>query len=316
MLPCSPPEVWRRTPRMARPPGAIVSQTPPAHRSSLERTNSNFQNLMVSSRGPLYEDHNILTDMVVSPCRKGELGRPCIDFEIGILNRSSNSVHEVRLRTAESMRGLSCELQIEASSDMQANTGDTLRRQQHMCFRGRLEVFGPFDAMPQIDFSYLLPDNLGLQARLRLPLAITRLMSPAQLEATSLVELWNSPGFGHTEVSVVCTVRGSLLNSGGPFAIWKNMELGGTFRCYPSIADGGVVLAASYPERSGSTLDVLVRGELGAPSQFERKNGSSLLGEETACRLAVRSPSHPVNRAVAQVLLDMLCDAPESAAAA
>jgi len=188
-----------------------------------------------------------------------------------------------------------------------------------MVFRGRLEVFGPFETVPQVDFSYLLPDNLGLQARLRLPLAITRLMSPAQLEDVSLVELWNSPGFGHTEVSVVCTVRGSLLNNGGPFAVWKSMELGGTFRCYPSITDDsgrGVILAASYPERSGSTLDVLVRGELGAPSQFEKKNGNSFFGAETACRLAVRSPSHPVNRAVAQVLLDMLCDTSESAAAA
>jgi len=194
-----------------------------------------------------------------------------------------------------------------------------LLQQQQRWFRGRLEAYGPFETAPQVDFSYLLPDNLTLKARLRLPLAITRAMTAAKLEAAHVAELWAEPELAHSEVAVVCTVRGTLLGAGAPFSVWKCMELGGVFRCFPGIDENprGAVFASTYPQRQGAMLEVLVRAELGGPGRTEDPGGGEAAPSgEAACRLAVRSASHQVNRALAQVLLDALCDAPESATAA
>merc|ERR1711879_115572 len=87
----------------------------------------------------------------------------------------------------------------------------------------------------------------------------------------------------------------------------------------------GVILVSSYPQRQGTPSEVLVRAELGGPSQSFGMAASTgnygggvpfPFGEAAACRVAVRSASHLVNRAMVQVMLDLLCDVPESAAAA
>lgn len=106
------------------------------------------------------------------------------------------------------------------------------------------------------------------------------------------------------EVSLVCWVRPELLGPAAPFTVWRELELGGAFRAIPALDANprGAVFASTYPQRQGPASDVLLRAELGAPGV-----GSTRSPEEAAAlRVAVRSASHLVSRAVAQAALEVV----------
>ncbi|CAJ1362076.1 unnamed protein product, partial [Effrenium voratum] len=137
-------------------------------------------------------------------------------------------------------------------------------------FRGRLEVFGVVDSAdggPQVDLAYLQPDNQGLRARLRLPLA-SKLLAAADkaLLAARALQLWDAPDFVHAEVACICKLRPALAQNAAFFA-WQALELGGALRCLPGVGGFRAALfAGCYP--SGNESDVLLRAELGpAPGE-------------------------------------------------
>jgi len=316
-LPRSSSELWQRTAQVARPRGALLSQTPPAARECIERTNANFRNLLLKARGLLYEDQRVALEMSLGPVALGP-GRPGFAFEIAVVNCGGHPIHEVRLGAKESAQASSLLIEAEA----RGGVAGVLWQQQRLRFHGRLEVYGPFEIGPQVELSYRLQDDLGFRACLRLPLAITRFMVPIRLAPSRVLELWASPDFAHAEVAIVCTVRNGLMGASAPFSVWKSLELGGVFCCLPGLDENprGVVLASSYPQRQGTQCEVLVRAELGGPGHsggMRYGGGKPLpLAEASACRVAIRSSSHLVNRALAQVILDVLCDPPEPAAVA
>lgn len=216
-----------------------------------------------------------------------------------------------------------CGLHFQADSP----GGATLWRQQRCTFRGRLEVFGPFGAGPRCELSYRCNDDLGLRVVLRLPFSIAQFIAPTrQLERRPALGLWSSPDFSQAEVACVCLVRRELLDyesgskSAAPLALWRCLEIGGALVRLPEPATAGgrlqsALFASAYPQRVGVQQEVLVLAELGAPAGYcEHAAGGRPRGgeegpiERRCCRVAVRSTSHLVSKAVAQALLDVICD--------
>lgn len=311
-------ETWHQTPRISRLPPALVAQPPPSMEVAL-RTHENFRRLLVETRGMLYEDRTVQLEVAIS-VDSSVAGRPCIRLDMLIVNCGSHGIHEVTCRAAEPSRTHACELKVDVA-EVQGAGGRgrgsaSLARQQRVRLRGQLAVFGPFEAVPQLELSYLLPDDLGLKARVRLPLGVTRLMAAPKSppDPKGIVELWDSPNFGHTEVAFACNVRGDLLGAGAPFSVWRCLELGGAFRCLPGLDENprGTIMVSLYPQRQGTPSEVLLRVELGGPSGpggLPFGSGASLpYGDGALCRVAVRSASNLVNRAVAQVALEAICE--------
>merc|ERR1711971_770358 len=98
-------------------------------------------------------------------------------------------------------------------------------------------------------FSYLLADNLSCKAMLRLPLAVTRLLSPARLDKHKFMQLWDSSELAHHEVAFICGVREELLAIGMSVSLTKCLQFGGSLHCLPGLDEtpGIAVLAAFWP---------------------------------------------------------------------
>merc|ERR1739849_28360 len=109
------------------------------------------------------------------------------------------------------------QLKIQAQAGM-----NSIRPGQKGAFRGELEVISPFDTCPHAEISYLLSDNLCCTAVVRLPLPITRLMSPCQPSTGRFVELWNAPDYVQAEVAFACLVRRAFLDAGGLYFFTKS----------------------------------------------------------------------------------------------
>lgn len=295
-LPQSAPEVWAKTARVEAPPCALLSRIPPASHECVERTCAHFRKLMVYPRGALYQDDHISMDMSVSA---SSTGRPSCAFDLRISNWSGRHVQQVRLAAGDlNGRSKAFDIHIEPSYG-KCSTGVPLLPQQSISFRGLMEVAAPFEDCPQAELSYLLPDNLCCRALLRLPLTVARFMVPSELTPARFMELWSSPQFAQAEVTFVCAVRRTFLEAGGLFLYLRCLELGGILRPLSGLDESArsVVLVSLYPQRGKTSAEVLVRAELGDPH-----------GDEGACRLTVRSAAYLVNRGLAHVLLDALCD--------
>jgi len=326
-IPRSSAEEWSRAAKISQMPGVLLSQPAPSN-EVLARTRSNFRALLLAPQGPLYEDSRIRLDLTgVTPASRGSSARPGLLFELVVVNVGSNAIQEVQLAPLEPSRTHACELILEPQplDPSMHRQGGSLWRGQSVRFAGRLDVFGPFEATPPVELSFLLPDGMASRIRLRLPLPLTRLMAAAGVppEPRIITDLWSSPDFAHTEVAFSCAVSTDLLGPGAPFTVWRCLELSGVFRVLPGLDDNprGALLASVYPQRQGTPQEVLLRVELGGSSGPGGTpygvNGTSLPYAETSiCRVAVRSASHLVNRAVAQVALEVLCDPAAAAAAA
>lgn len=297
----SSPDMWARTPRVGQASPVLVLRTPPVQRGHMESIAANFRDLLVNRRGPLYEDDHISLEFVAS---SGDTGRDMHAFEFSLSNRGGHVLQQVQLFAVEaSERSEAFRIQIVPPEGGPASSGSTLWPQQRTNFRGRFEVFGPFEVGPHIEVSYLLPDNLCCRARLRLPLTVLQSMAPIQLNTSRLFDLWNSTEFVQNELAFICSVRPAFAGAGGGFLLGKCLELGGVLCARPGVDEGpdGIVLAATYPQRGAAAPEALVRAELGAPSAGAHAN--------CQCRIAVRSASYLVNRSLGAVLLDALCDA-------
>lgn len=304
-------EAWRRSPRVDWAPSVVVSRTPAASAECRERTCTNFRRLLVNHQGPLYEDEHVVLEIAVRPRGdKSQLDR-CA-FEIKVLSRSAQSLHQISLQPVDMGSSFALTLEMQAdhlsiSGRKGADQGAAGRRE--VAFSGALVVRGPFDSAPQIQLSYLFQDNLCCQARFRLPLTLARFLLPVQMAAPTFLQVWGAPEIQSAEVACVCPVRRVFLDSGGLFLLGKCLELGGGLRPLHGVDEmsHGFVLVSSYSQMSRSNaIDVLVRVELGGPR-----------GENNSCRVAVRSSCYLVNRGLANVIVDMLCDsAPPPVAAA
>eukprot|EP00930_Biecheleria_cincta_P037654 TRINITY_DN25872_c0_g1_i1.p1 TRINITY_DN25872_c0_g1~~TRINITY_DN25872_c0_g1_i1.p1 ORF type:complete len:1073 (+),score=187.38 TRINITY_DN25872_c0_g1_i1:33-3251(+) len=324
-LAASSDEAWAQTTRVSRPLGALLRRQPPSPELALH-TGTNFRELLARPRGILYGDQQILMELAISSPAAVASGRPSLGFEVQLTNRSGQQIHDVRLHPASNPSGeqgcsgstkafdLRLESEVAVRAAMAAGglppVSVSLWPQQRLRFRGQLlayGIFGAFDGGPQVELSYRLPDNMCLRAELRLPLAITMLMAPASpekpLSQSQAIELWGSAEMAHAEVAVVCRLRPGLSGQGMPFSVWHALELGGALRSIPGLGGGpqAALLAGYYPSPGGRQqgLHVLLRAEL---------RGSSPSGGDMLCRLAVRSSSHAVSRAVTQTALDVLCD--------
>lgn len=313
-LPRSSPQTWMETPRIWQPVGALVRRLPPSHELTL-RTSSHFRDLLLKQQGILYEDQQVLLALRsrVAPSTSTS-SRRTIEFEATLSNRSGHQIHDVKLQPAADAHSVASrfDLQLQVRGRESAGHSSSMLWPQHQLhFDGKLEVFGVVDSSdggPQVDLSYLLPDNQALRARLRLPLGATRLMAPAPskpLAPLKALQLWDAPEFQHTEVSCICQLRTSLAGRMGAFAVWQALELGGALKCLPGA--GGfrdALFGGCYVV--GEPVDVLMRAELGPMPGEEAKTARA--SREELCRIAVRSTSHLVNRGVAQAAIDVLCD--------
>merc|ERR1712060_471515 len=210
--------------------------------------------------------------------------------------------------------GTSFSLRIEMQKELPLHSGrqsadkTATSARRPLVFSGTLEIRGPMDATPQVELTYLFPDNTSCQARFRLPLTLARFLLPAQMSPASFLSLWNSLDQSNVEVAFVCAVRRVFVESGGLFLLGKCLELGGCLRPLHGVDESsqGFVLVSSYSQGSTAPTNILVRVELGGPR-----------GENNLCRVSVRSVSYLVNRGLANAFVDMLCDsAPLPAAAA
>jgi len=231
-----------------------------------------------------------------------------VELTITISNPGNHQLEHVCLTTPQTSQPHACKLQLER---LPKGPHNSLPRQQQIVFQGQLEVFGPFELGPKVELSYLLPDDLCQKVCLRLPLAITRFMSGVNLEAGRFIELWESAQFAHTEVAVVCNISPALLQGmGASYSMSRYLELGGALCCLPCLDEctRSIALASSYPQHFGISKEVLVRVELGGPGGPTIARPYS---EPPLCRISVRSASHLVNKALLNVMCELLCDAGE-----
>jgi len=311
LLERSASEVWAQTPRMAGSPGALVARSPPAPPGSAERTIANFRSLMVCEEGPFYKDDK-LTFTLSTSIGSTSVGRPTLEFEAVVFNHGSVPVKQLQLQSMEATHIHACDLKLVSGGGV----ATALWPHQNYRCSGRLEVFAPFQAGPQMELSYMLADDMWCRAHLRLPLAVTRLLAPAPgCDGERFVQLWESDTFRAGEVAILCPVRGAVVAAGLPSSCARCLEFGGKMCPVPGVVEskGSIVLASLYPNRHGAPPEVLVRAELGGPKGLDRPGAPT--DGVVACRLAVRSGSHAVNRALAQAALDVLCDAPRPGAA-
>lgn len=277
-----------------------------------ERTCTNFRRLLVNHQGPLYEDEHVVLELAVSS-RSDKAQPDLCSFEVSVQSRSRQSLHQVSLYPVD--MGTSCALSIKMQKEQPTYSGkqgtekNLSASRRSLRFSGLLEIRGPIEVVPQVELSYLFPDNTSCQARFRLPLTLARFLHPVQMTPPSFLNLWSSLDQMNVEVAFVCAVRRVFLESGGLFLLGKCLELGGCLKPLLGVDDSsqGFVLVSSYPQGGTSnSMNVIVRVELGGPR-----------GENHICRVSVRSVSYLVNRGLANVFIDMLCDsAPPPVAAA
>eukprot|EP00913_Durusdinium_trenchii_P019787 g18600.t1 len=278
-LPRSSLQTWKLTPRV-RQPGALLRR-PASHVIALN-TAAHFRQLLGEAQGILYEDHQVLLSMNFHPLQQAG-PRQKIHFEVSVSNRGAHPIHDVRLQPAE-------------TSNVHPRCFDVQLAPQAGPKRleSRVLVFGVDDIGPQVDLSYLQPDSQSLRARLRLPftsrfLQVAPKTSPARWDdAWTRWEKWE---LVHTEVACVCELRKSLVAA--CTSAWQALEMGGALKCIPGMAGfPGALFAGCFQAPGGEAVELLLHVELGLPDTVE--------GGQSLCRLAVRSTSAPVNRAVAQ----------------
>lgn len=298
-------ELWRRTPRVTRPPGALAWRMPPAWQGAAVQMDSWFRSLLAQPHGTLYKDESVAVQLW--EC-KAASDHSAIMFEVCVTSHGVRVAQDVSFDAVEQNQ-LHSRLSIEPSAAHAWDSGARARVVQAgqkavSVFQGRLAVAGPFDSSLHAELSYRLPgDALGVRARLRLPLAVTGLMSPKHLGCKKALEAWSE--LASSEVAVVCCVRASLP---WPSLVWACLQVGGRLARLegPTGRDGAgggcsrALFAASFRQRSGQA-DALVLAEL---------------GDRRECRLAVRCSSQLLGRALAKVLLDIISDDTEAPGAA
>jgi len=251
-------QVWSQTPHAAPTSGPAVLRTPPGSSEWLERAEANFRNLLVQRKGTLYRDDQVSIDMSTFGPPLGGTHRPVFNFELTITNRGGHSVHDVKLTAQQGGRGNACELRVQPQS---AEDAAGMLSRRPLKFWGELEITDAFETWPQVAFSYLLADNMSCMAMIRLPLAVTRLLSPAKLDKQRFLQLWESSELAHHEVAFICTVREELLSIGVSFSFAKCLEFGGCLQCLPGLDEspGSAVLAGLWPmgRDDGEPVEVL-----------------------------------------------------------
>lgn len=285
LVPRSSLQTWQQTVRMWSPPGALLRR--PASQEIAISTAVHFRELLGKKQGILYEDHQVLLHLNFLPGSSAGSRRK-LHFEVLISNRGGHPIHDLRLHPAET-HGRRGRLQLEPQG------AGTLWPTTALRFQGNLEVYGVDDIGPQVDLSYLQPDSQSLRARLRIPFTSRFLGSSI---SKSLAARWESAEFLHTEVAYICELRPSL-SSAAAFDVWQALEMGGVLKCLPGTAGFRAALLAGCFEAPGESVELLMHAELGVPGASEGQH---------LCRLAVRSTSPLVNRAVGQAAIDMLCD--------
>jgi len=300
------PEVWALTPHASASSEPVVLRVPAGPPEWIEQANLHFQKMLTQRRGKLYEDDRLALEMSVTPPMQSmSSSRPVISFELAVLNQGAHPLHDVNLH-AQGVDGAPFQLRIEPKQG--TNAAGVLWPKQQAKYWGELEIRDVFEAWPHVVLSYLLSDNLSCRLRLRLPLTIMRLMSPARLSKERFLSLWSSGELAHHEVAFVCGVRSDVFGAGAPFSWARCLEFSGALHHVPGLdeSQGGVVLVGSFPQAQGNTLEVLVRAELsnqslhGVPGQQSRSTPH--------CRVSVRTASHIVGQAVAKVILEVLSD--------
>mmetsp|Transcript_13569 Transcript_13569/g.30904 ORF Transcript_13569/g.30904 Transcript_13569/m.30904 type:complete len:1175 (-) Transcript_13569:88-3612(-) len=325
---------WIRTPHMHRAPSAIAARIPTPAPALVQQADVLFRNMLGRQQGWFYEDEHLALAVSVG---KPLVSRPqtstaALRFEVLIANRGRHPIHKVLLQPGPQnplygVRGSGLtlvEMQIQAdpmggqNATFSGRHGHPLSPGHKLNFRGELKARGPFEAGPQIELSYLLPDDQQCRSRLRLPITVARFMAPAQqVNAARFIALWTSEAYAQSEVAFLIPVRDALLESGATFAHGHLLELHGVFCPVPGVDESpwAATLASLYLQRSARP-EVLVRAELGGPggplSAFDKRPGRKTDAEHTLCRVEVRSASQLVSRAVAQALLHLVASPPDA----
>jgi len=299
LLPRSSRDAWERARLLVGSPGALVARVPPARRDFTFKTQDNFRNLLVHDRGPLYEDPKLLMLVAISVDRASRI--PRFDIEIAVQNRGGVPFQQVQLVSNDPGYIHACKLDLQPVP----SGGDPgmLWPRDQLRWRAQLKVLAPFETGPQVELSYLLPDSMRCHSRLRLPLSVTRLLTPVQLDPRRFLELWHSNQFEEAEAAFVVQLRPALLDQRSGVSCATVVQLGGVLQVLHGLGEShnNIALATSYPHRKVTSPEILVHVELGGPDG----HGGPL------CRVAVRAESNPAARAIAQTLLDVLGDCPD-----
>merc|ERR1712196_518900 len=117
-----------------------------------------------------------------------------------IINRGGHSIHDVKLMAQRTDQADRFDLRLQPQS---AEDASGMLSRRPLQYWGELEFDDVFETWPKVIFSYLLADNMSCKALIRLPLAITRLLSPARLEKERFIQLWQSAQLAHHEVAFV-----------------------------------------------------------------------------------------------------------------
>jgi len=294
MLKRSSLDVWSETPRWRGPESPLLKRMPLMKSADVARSVTQLRQLLSGSQGILYEDDKVTLEFTHV---HQTAGRPRLAFTALLTNHSGHDLQQLHI-TAQEAPFHAYKLRIEPEPGV-APFG-FLRSQAKLRFRGELEVLGVFEKFPKVDFSYLLPDNLHCHAILSLPLAISQLMVSVKPSPKQFLEQWNLSESAHAEVAFICPLRCAQHGVSPPFECAKSLEFGGAFQQILGASESVevITLASSYPQKNGGPVETLVCVELGGHSRTE-----SLL-----CRVAVRSMSHALNRALAQVFLYALSE--------
>mmetsp|Transcript_33248 Transcript_33248/g.82314 ORF Transcript_33248/g.82314 Transcript_33248/m.82314 type:complete len:353 (+) Transcript_33248:3-1061(+) len=245
-----------------------------------------YRNLLLARQGLLYEDKSIEVYFAVdvNACeRRGE-------FELLIENRGRVLIPQMDVKVAkQANRGLSVRL-----APLPGGAESGLRPQQRQSQRGSLDVSQPFDDTPVLELTYLSADNCRHVIPLRLPLPMVVFMDPVTMGPSDFFDRWDTHEYEMGELAFVFPLRAIFHAVGGFYYLTKCVSMGGAFSCLPALDSSpqNVVAAGKF----GGT-ECLVRVEQGRGHHMQSKG-----------RVAIRSPSYVINRALKNVFLDMLAE--------
>eukprot|EP00918_Siedleckia_nematoides_P105189 GHVU01229699.1.p1 GENE.GHVU01229699.1~~GHVU01229699.1.p1 ORF type:complete len:470 (-),score=82.03 GHVU01229699.1:308-1717(-) len=333
-LPLPPPTdaEWLKTPVLR---GAAGWPAQPLRRPTLE-----FECLVQAYRGCLQRGEGILFADDACTVRFSRTLKECgALFSLKVDNASqAGPLSQVQLRLDDDKEVLAgAVVSLEPPSGFTGELG--VGRSAAYC--GELQARGPYEAPPVVTLSFRLWDASLAAVKLRLPLPVSALMRPLRLSAREFAGLWTAPAFQSSEEPVA--FEGSIgsavgaeafgaikaaLELGGGLAVLGGIEEGPTTqsleatglarghlprrpeegRCLTRFAAAGLLplpktlRSSAETDAKPASLPCLVRLQLGTPL-------GALIPEGTGIRIAVRSSSLVLARAVKAALVDLLAPA-------
>jgi len=288
----SPPEVWARTARVGdveNVRGGLGSRDP-----AVSSARSLYRKLVTSGGGPgiLFEDPTLRVSF------SHEFRDGLAVLALILENKTRTALQNLQV----AIDPLSCEIGVKAQMDrpnMMPSVASTLLPQKPQHRSGRMTATQPFLEPPVLVVSFMTADAHPQELRLRLPLPVSAFLHPMSVARPEFFRMWGHPRMEENEVAFVSSLRPVFRDVAASLMLARCIEMGGALGQVPG-ADGDPhnVVAAGVFTREGTqkSIPCLVRLEMGTAMN------------RNSCRVAIRSASFSLSRALEHLLAELLSE--------